>query len=166
MVPVYPSFVIQWTHTWKSCYWMTTKTTKTGGRRDSLASVIAGSSGKVSLHSWFTVPSSRWSCTCLCCLEWQACFYLLRAGYLTLFEKTGNVSAVYKEFRNFDDHLAKLARNSLRRGNGFLKVSSDPCRCFFCPLRHNNADLCFVISNRWKENSDLGSRETVGAAVP
>lgn len=77
------------------------------------------------------------------CYSW-----LFRAGYLTLFEKTGNVSAVYKEFRNFDDHLAKLARNSLRRGNGFLKVSSDPCRCFFCPLRHNNADLCFVISNR------------------
>ncbi|KAI3369999.1 hypothetical protein L3Q82_024804, partial [Scortum barcoo] len=45
------------------------------------------------------------------------CYRLLfRAGYLTLFERTDNVSAVYKEFRKFDSLLAKLARCSLKRG--------------------------------------------------
>lgn len=53
------------------------------------------------------------------CYSW-----LFRAGYLTLFEKTGNVSAVYKEFRNFDDHLAKLARNSLRRDEKKIVTSA------------------------------------------
>lgn len=38
-----------------------------------------------------------------------------RAGYLTLFENTGNVSAVYKEFRKFDKLLSKLAHGSLTK---------------------------------------------------
>lgn len=41
---------------------------------------------------------------------------VLRAGYLTLFERTDNTAAVYKEFRKFDDLLTKLARCSLKRG--------------------------------------------------
>uniref|UniRef100_A0A3Q3SK87 Prostacyclin synthase n=1 Tax=Mastacembelus armatus TaxID=205130 RepID=A0A3Q3SK87_9TELE len=45
------------------------------------------------------------------------CYSLLfRAGYLTLYERQDNVSAVYKEFRKFDDLLTKLARCSLKRG--------------------------------------------------
>ncbi|RVE73127.1 hypothetical protein OJAV_G00047320 [Oryzias javanicus] len=44
------------------------------------------------------------------------CYNLLfRAGYLTLFEGSDNAAAVYEEFRNFDDHLTKLARGSLNR---------------------------------------------------
>ncbi|KAM3877725.1 prostacyclin synthase [Diretmus argenteus] len=44
------------------------------------------------------------------------CYSLLfRAGYLTLFERSDNVTAVYQEFRKFDDLLAKLARNTLQR---------------------------------------------------
>ncbi|XP_077458514.1 prostacyclin synthase isoform X1 [Stigmatopora argus] len=43
------------------------------------------------------------------------CYRLLfRASYLTLFESTKNVAAVYKEFRNFDHLLTKLARRSLK----------------------------------------------------
>lgn len=41
---------------------------------------------------------------------------VLRAGYLTLFERKEDASAVYGEFRKFDDLLAKLARHSLKRG--------------------------------------------------
>lgn len=41
---------------------------------------------------------------------------VLRAGYLTLFEKGNNATAVYKEFRKFDGLLTKLARCSLKRG--------------------------------------------------
>ncbi|XP_038552254.1 prostacyclin synthase [Micropterus salmoides] len=45
------------------------------------------------------------------------CYSLLfRAGYLTLFEKGNNATAVYKEFRKFDGLLTKLARCSLKRG--------------------------------------------------
>ncbi|XP_053172108.1 prostacyclin synthase [Scomber japonicus] len=44
------------------------------------------------------------------------CYSLLfRAGYLTLFERTDNTAAVYKEFRKFDDLLTKLAHCSLKR---------------------------------------------------
>ncbi|XP_029287749.1 prostacyclin synthase [Cottoperca gobio] len=44
------------------------------------------------------------------------CYSLLfRAGYLTLFEKPDNVTAVYNEFRKFDDLLTKLARSSVKR---------------------------------------------------
>lgn len=39
-----------------------------------------------------------------------------RAGYLTLFESTENVTAVYKEFRKFDKLLSKLVRGSLKKG--------------------------------------------------
>ena len=42
--------------------------------------------------------------------------FLLRAGYLTLFERRDNAAAVYKEFRTFDSLLTKLARCSLKRG--------------------------------------------------
>ncbi|XP_042363304.1 prostacyclin synthase [Plectropomus leopardus] len=45
------------------------------------------------------------------------CYSLLfRAGYHTLFESRDDATAVYKEFRKFDDLLAKLARCSLKRG--------------------------------------------------
>ncbi|XP_070758113.1 prostacyclin synthase [Enoplosus armatus] len=45
------------------------------------------------------------------------CYSLLfRAGYLTLFERRDKATAVYKEFRKFDDLLTKLARCSLKRG--------------------------------------------------
>ncbi|KAM4588886.1 prostacyclin synthase isoform 1-T1 [Odontesthes bonariensis] len=45
------------------------------------------------------------------------CYNLLfRAGYLTLFERKENPSAVYQEFRKFDELLTKLARASLTRG--------------------------------------------------
>uniref|UniRef100_A0A3Q3PY92 Prostacyclin synthase n=1 Tax=Monopterus albus TaxID=43700 RepID=A0A3Q3PY92_MONAL len=48
------------------------------------------------------------------------CYSLLfRAGYLTLFERRDNAAAVYKEFRKFDDLLAKLARCSLNQGKLF-----------------------------------------------
>ncbi|XP_051271396.1 prostacyclin synthase [Dicentrarchus labrax] len=47
------------------------------------------------------------------------CYSLLfRAGYLTLFERKDNTSTVYKEFRQFDSLLTKLARCSLKRGEG------------------------------------------------
>lgn len=39
-----------------------------------------------------------------------------RAGYLTLFDSTQDVTAVYKEFRKFDHLLSKLARCSLKGG--------------------------------------------------
>lgn len=41
---------------------------------------------------------------------------VIRAGYLTFFERTDNAAAAYQEFRKFDNLLAKLARGSLRRG--------------------------------------------------
>ncbi|XP_057702095.1 prostacyclin synthase isoform X2 [Corythoichthys intestinalis] len=52
------------------------------------------------------------------------CYRLLfRAGYLTLFESTKDVAAVYKEFRKFDHLLSKLARRSLK-GEESEKVHS------------------------------------------
>lgn len=39
-----------------------------------------------------------------------------RAGYLTMFESTDKVTAVYKEFRKFDRLLSKLVRGSLKKG--------------------------------------------------
>ncbi|XP_053723581.1 prostacyclin synthase isoform X1 [Synchiropus splendidus] len=42
--------------------------------------------------------------------------FLFRAGYLTLFERKENAAAVYKEFRKFDELLAKLARGCVRSG--------------------------------------------------
>lgn len=41
---------------------------------------------------------------------------VLRAGYLTLFERGDNTAAVYTEFRKFDGLLAKLARGTIKRG--------------------------------------------------
>ncbi|KAJ0068812.1 hypothetical protein NL108_010890, partial [Boleophthalmus pectinirostris] len=53
------------------------------------------------------------------------CYSLLfRAGYLTLFGSEGNASAVYKEFRKFDDRLTKLARKSLKRNETQLFTSA------------------------------------------
>ncbi|KAM9859514.1 prostacyclin synthase [Aulostomus maculatus] len=53
------------------------------------------------------------------------CYSLLfRAGYLTLFEKRDNAAAVYKEFRKFDNLLAKLARCTLKRGESKTANSS------------------------------------------
>ena len=43
-----------------------------------------------------------------------------RAGYLTLFESTGNVNVVYKEFRKFDKLLSKLVNGSLKKGKVFF----------------------------------------------
>uniref|UniRef100_A0A8C5C6F2 Prostacyclin synthase n=1 Tax=Gadus morhua TaxID=8049 RepID=A0A8C5C6F2_GADMO len=43
------------------------------------------------------------------------CYGLLfRAGYLTMFTRDENADAVYKQFRNFDKLLPKLARSSLK----------------------------------------------------
>ncbi|XP_040059299.1 prostacyclin synthase [Gasterosteus aculeatus] len=54
------------------------------------------------------------------------CYSLLfRAGYLTMFERRDDASAVYEEFRKFDDLLAKLARGSLKRGES---KTADSCR--------------------------------------
>ncbi|KAM8914124.1 prostacyclin synthase isoform 2-T2 [Spinachia spinachia] len=54
------------------------------------------------------------------------CYSLLfRAGYLTLFERRDDASAVYEEFRKFDDLLAKLASGSLKRGE---RKAADSCR--------------------------------------
>ncbi|XP_061689366.1 prostacyclin synthase [Syngnathoides biaculeatus] len=53
------------------------------------------------------------------------CYRLLfRAGYLTLFDSTENVAAVYSEFRTFDHLLSKLARCSLRGGESKTAHSS------------------------------------------
>uniref|UniRef100_A0A8C6WZ16 Prostacyclin synthase n=1 Tax=Neogobius melanostomus TaxID=47308 RepID=A0A8C6WZ16_9GOBI len=53
------------------------------------------------------------------------CYSLLfRTGYLTLFENEGNASAVYKEFRKFDNRLTKLARKSLKRDEKKLFTSA------------------------------------------
>nr|XP_046239478.1 prostacyclin synthase isoform X2 [Scatophagus argus] len=44
------------------------------------------------------------------------CYSLLfRAGYLTLFERKENATAVYQEFRKFDSLLTKLANSSIKR---------------------------------------------------
>ncbi|CAG06955.1 unnamed protein product, partial [Tetraodon nigroviridis] len=44
------------------------------------------------------------------------CYSLLfRAGYLTMFESTGNANVVYEEFRKFDQLLPKLAQGSLKK---------------------------------------------------
>ncbi|KAK7916567.1 hypothetical protein WMY93_012328 [Mugilogobius chulae] len=49
------------------------------------------------------------------CGLFSLCYSLLfRSGYLTLFGSESNASAVYKEFREFDDRLTKLARKSLK----------------------------------------------------
>uniref|UniRef100_A0A673AJP0 Prostacyclin synthase n=1 Tax=Sphaeramia orbicularis TaxID=375764 RepID=A0A673AJP0_9TELE len=51
------------------------------------------------------------------------CYSLLfRAGYLTFFERRNDATAVYKEFRKFDDLLAKLARCSLKRGKTVMST--------------------------------------------
>ncbi|XP_033483252.1 prostacyclin synthase [Epinephelus lanceolatus] len=53
------------------------------------------------------------------------CYSLLfRAGYLTLFERRDNATAVYNEFRKFDHLLTKLARCSLKRGESKTATSS------------------------------------------
>ncbi|XP_049443181.1 prostacyclin synthase [Epinephelus fuscoguttatus] len=53
------------------------------------------------------------------------CYSLLfRAGYLTLFERRDNATAVYNEFRKFDHLLTKLARCSLKRGESETATSS------------------------------------------
>nr|QQL94729.1 cytochrome P450 8a1b [Lateolabrax maculatus] len=53
------------------------------------------------------------------------CYSLLfRAGYLTMFERRDNAAAVYKEFRQFDNLLTKLARSSLKRGESETANSS------------------------------------------
>ncbi|XP_041803965.1 prostacyclin synthase [Chelmon rostratus] len=54
------------------------------------------------------------------------CYSLLfRAGYLTLFERRDNATAVYREFRKFDELLAKLARCSLKPGES---KTANSCR--------------------------------------
>ncbi|XP_061639633.1 prostacyclin synthase [Phyllopteryx taeniolatus] len=53
------------------------------------------------------------------------CYSLLfRAGYLTLFESTEDVAAIYREFRKFDHLLSKLARRSLQGGESQTAHSS------------------------------------------
>ncbi|KAM4612501.1 prostacyclin synthase [Polymixia lowei] len=56
------------------------------------------------------------------------CYSLLfRAGYLTLFERHNNATAVYKEFRKFDDLLTKLARCTLKQEEKRTAASSQEC---------------------------------------
>ncbi|CAL9704824.1 unnamed protein product [Knipowitschia caucasica] len=53
------------------------------------------------------------------------CYSLLfRAGYLSLFDSEGDASAVYEEFRKFDDRIAKLARESLKHDERKLFMSA------------------------------------------
>lgn len=57
------------------------------------------------------------------------CYSLLfRAGYLTLFSSeksnTTHATAVYKEFRKFDDFLTRLARSTLKKGEKRTASSS------------------------------------------
>ncbi|XP_077386902.1 prostacyclin synthase isoform X2 [Festucalex cinctus] len=53
------------------------------------------------------------------------CYSLLfRAGYLTMFDSTQDVAAVYREYRKFDHLLSKLARSSLKGGEGRTARSS------------------------------------------
>uniref|UniRef100_UPI0037E8249F prostacyclin synthase n=1 Tax=Semicossyphus pulcher TaxID=241346 RepID=UPI0037E8249F len=64
---------------------------------------------------------SEWTQDGLFCL----CYSLLfRAGYPTLFERRDNASAVYTEFRKFDDLLTKLARCTIKRGERKTAYSS------------------------------------------
>lgn len=86
---------------------------------DFLAFVTACSSGNTQyfnlakyldhVMSVFTLPGVTQKNIC-------NCIALLRAGYLTMFERRDNAAAVYKEFRQFDNLLTKLARSSLKRG--------------------------------------------------
>ncbi|XP_056130352.1 prostacyclin synthase [Lampris incognitus] len=56
------------------------------------------------------------------------CYSLLfRAGYLTLFERSSNVTAVYREFRKFDALLVKLARCMLKKSERKTASSSQAC---------------------------------------
>ncbi|XP_072308541.1 prostacyclin synthase [Eucyclogobius newberryi] len=53
------------------------------------------------------------------------CYSLLfRSGFLTLFGGEGKASAVYEEFRKFDDRVTKLARKSLKRDEKKLFTSA------------------------------------------
>ncbi|XP_037640261.1 prostacyclin synthase [Sebastes umbrosus] len=78
------------------------------------------------------------------------CYSLLfRAGYLTLFERRDNASAVYKEFRKFDDLLTKLARGSLKRGESKTANSS---RERLCELLSPNWLNGGSESNSWQQS--------------
>ncbi|XP_056294323.1 prostacyclin synthase-like [Pseudoliparis swirei] len=77
--------------------------------------------------------------------------FLFRAGYLTLFERRDNASAVYKEFRKFDDLLTKLARGSIKRGE---TKTANSCRVRLWELLSPN---CLNVgsgsgSNSWQQS--------------
>ncbi|XP_012728119.2 prostacyclin synthase [Fundulus heteroclitus] len=64
-------------------------------------------------------------------LEWredelfELCYsFLFRAGYLTLYERSDDVAAVYEDFRKFDGLLSKLARGSLKGGEKKVVTTS------------------------------------------
>ncbi|KAL6112026.1 ptgis [Pungitius sinensis] len=78
------------------------------------------------------------------------CYSLLfRAGYLTLFERRDDASAVYEEFRKFDDLLAKLARGSLKRGES---KTADSCRARLWELLSPNFLSGGSGSNSWQQS--------------
>ncbi|KAM7006570.1 prostacyclin synthase [Tautogolabrus adspersus] len=78
-----------------------------------LSSSMMANLQKLLLSDQTDCDPSKWTQNGL----FSLCYSLLfRAGYLTLFERIDNASAVYKEFRKFDDLLTKLARCSLKRG--------------------------------------------------
>lgn len=67
-------------------------------------------------HTTFSFPFVQWKSVPMHS-EWKSsCFPRRpRAGYLTLFDSTDNVTAIYKEFRKFDKLLSKLVRGSLKK---------------------------------------------------
>ncbi|XP_068568272.1 prostacyclin synthase [Cebidichthys violaceus] len=92
------------------------------------------------------------------------CYSLLfRAGYCTLFERRDDASAVYKEFRKFDDLLARLARCSLKRGEG---KTADSCRVRLWELLSPNCLSGASGSNSWQQSYyDFLQQEGVDAEM-
>ncbi|KAM6947015.1 prostacyclin synthase [Lycodopsis pacificus] len=92
------------------------------------------------------------------------CYSLLfRAGYRTLFERRDNASAVYKEFRKFDDLLAKLARCTLKRGE---RKTAHSCRVRLWELLSPNCLSGGSGSNSWQQSyHDFLQEEGVDAEM-
>lgn len=136
---VSPSSAAPWTLIFKACCWVTTMTAalQGGDRMASLAFVTASCSGT----AWCLKPCSILWIKCRPRLYYQerntgrssTLLLYLRAGYLTLFERRDNASAVYKEFRKFDDLLTKLARGSIKRGKLHNSEWQSSCSTFAFP---------------------------------
>ncbi|XP_054473865.1 prostacyclin synthase isoform X1 [Anoplopoma fimbria] len=100
-------------------------------------------------------------------LEWRQeglfslCYSLLfRAGYLTMFERRDNATAVYEEFRKFDDLLTKLARG------GEIKTANS-CRVRLWELLSPNClNGSGSGSNSWQQSyHDFLQKEGVDAEM-